>query len=62
MHKVTYVKAIHKRTKKDKEKAPNQRKQYINVRRKRYISVHVGSLEVGRQQPRFGAIQAPLAQ
>ena len=42
--------------------APIQRKQYTNVQRKRYINVHVGSLEVGQQQPCFGALQAPLYQ
>ena len=31
LHKVTYVKAIHKPTKTYKEKAPNQGKPYINV-------------------------------
>ena len=31
LHKVTYVKAIHKPTKMYKEKEPNQGKPYINV-------------------------------
>ena len=34
LHKVTYVKAIHKHTKMNKDKAPNQRNPYINVKRK----------------------------
>ena len=49
LHKVTYVKAIHKCTKTYKEKAPNQRKRYINV--------PASSSEVGH---RFGALQAPV--
>ena len=43
LHKVTYVKEIHKPTKMYKEKAPNQRKLYINVQRKRYINLLAGS-------------------
>ena len=31
LHKVTYVKAIHKPTKTSKEKAPNQGNPYINL-------------------------------
>ena len=61
LHKVTYVKAIHKPTKTYKEKAPNQGNPYINIQRKRYINLPVGSSEVARQQPCFGALQAPLS-
>ena len=35
--------------------APNQRKRYTNIQRKRYINVHDGSSKVGHQ---FGALQA----
>ena len=35
--------------------APNQRKRYTNVQRKRYINIHVGLSNVGH---RFGAIHA----
>ena len=62
LHKVTYVKAIHKPTKTYKEKAPNQGNPYINVQRKRYINLPGALSEVGRQQPRFGALQEPLSQ
>ena len=43
LHKVTYVKAIHKPTKTYKHTAPNHGKPYINVQRKQYINLHVGS-------------------
>ena len=39
LHKVTYVKAVHKPAKTYKEKAPNQGNPYINVQRKRYINL-----------------------
>ena len=53
---------IHKPTKTYKEKEPNQGKPYINVQRKYYINLPANSLDVGRQQPHFGALQAPLSQ
>ena len=37
--------------------APNQRKRYKDVQRKRYINVPTGLSEVGH---RFGALQAPV--
>ena len=62
LHKVTYVKEIHKPTKMYKEKAPNQGKPYINIQIERYINLLAGLLEVRRQQARFGSLQAPLSQ
>ena len=62
LHQVTYVKEIHKTTKTYKEKVANQAKPYINIQRKRYINLLASSSEVARKQPRFGALQAPLAQ
>ena len=47
LHKVTYVKVIHKPTKTYKEKAQNHGKPYINIQRKRYINLPVRSSEVG---------------